>query len=192
MEWRANRLADAVAKRTAKLMAVPRTYTNTLGLAAEVLRTEAVALGAATYAANHCHRAVAGPSGVETQVIVRDAVTVPARPADAPKRPWRTREPPPLAVPRAVPLPPSPCDLGDVPLSRERAPTSAAAAARREGARVKAAFESLCLCNAVTARAAGARPSSNDPAARFDALRDRVRAREAAVAATSAVAPSGS
>ena len=33
---------------------------------------------------------------------------------------------------------------------------------------------------------------TTDPAARFDAIRDRVRAREAAVAATSAVAPSGS
>ena len=80
IDWRANRLADAIARRCAHLSAVPSPVAAMLRLAADVLRTEAGTLGAVTKAANRHRVPITTDGGHHTSVIRRDSVR-PVRPS---------------------------------------------------------------------------------------------------------------
>ena len=185
LEWRANRLADAVAKQTARHSAVPRTFIRALDVASRAVRIEAAALGAVTHAANHVATTTTTASGATVTRVRRDAVTIPATAPGAAVRPWRRRATPPPVQPRPLAMTAAGAGVAerDLDPSWARAPTSAAALARRENRRADAAFSSWCVSDILAERAASSSPAPGDSHARFAALRERIRAREAAVVA---------
>jgi hypothetical protein len=176
-EWRANRLADIVARRCALSIAVPRARVKQLQIAADSLRVEATVLGVVTKAANSHRESVCTCSGAMTTIVRRDSVKVDVRPADTPKRPWRTRVPAPPSEPRGVE------DRGTPAEVQPRAAASIrAAAATRKRKRELAATENYILRDLLASRNAGARTAASgavDGVTRFDALRRRVAARAA-------------
>ena len=99
-EWRANRLADAVAKAAAAAAAPATAVTTEVGQAMRLLMLEAAVVGATTHAANHHPVVRAMVDGTEGSTMKRDSVT-PKREAQRPYGPRRTR-------PGLVPLPPPP------------------------------------------------------------------------------------
>jgi hypothetical protein len=174
-EWRANRLADAIARSCARRSAVPRPVAARLQLAADVLRIEAGTLGAVTRAANRHRVDVVTDGGHHTTVTKRDSVR-PERPAYVAARPWRRR------VPRA-PREPAPLRLAVASVPPPAAPkhwahiaARAASCAHRRGQR---AADDYVLRQVVTERARNAKPQSVPAAVRFAALRERIAAREA-------------
>jgi hypothetical protein len=185
LEWRANRLADAIARTCALRLAVPRPVTARLRVAADVLRTEAGTLGVVTKAANRHKVAVITDGGHPATVVRRDSVR-PERPSYVAARPWRAR----------VPLPPR--ELASVRLRATSVPPAAvsrhcALVAARDASRTRRrehqAADSFVLRQIVSDRASHARPQSVPAAVRYAALRLRVVAREAAAADSSAGSP---
>ena len=181
-EWRANRLADIIARTCALRLVVPRPVAAKLRGAADVLRTEAGTLGIVTKAANRHKVTVFTGGGHPTNLIKRDSVR-PERPSHVAARPWRKRvplpprEPSPVRV-RVTPVPPAAAE-------RHFAQVAARAASctrRRE----QRATDSFLLRQVLCDRASQARPQSVPADQRFAALRLRVAAREAEAAASRA------
>ena len=85
IEWRANRLADAVAKAAADVSNAAREVVALLDAAAHAVRHEAAVLGATTYAANNHRETVTRDDGRVATVIRRDSAA-----AKAAARPWRS------------------------------------------------------------------------------------------------------
>ena len=76
VDWRANSLADALAKHAALQHRVPAKVTKTIDAAAETLEFYAARLGAVTSAANHYKVATVLPDGVMTYTTKRDSTAV--------------------------------------------------------------------------------------------------------------------
>ena len=112
-DWRANRLADAIAKRcAARFLVDPRLrkrgeqgVRGATEMRLGVIRTEAAVLGAVTFAANK-HKVTEVQDGGRVVVrTLRDADRHNQRPQDVAARPWRKRvaeEPAPPAEVRGV------------------------------------------------------------------------------------------
>jgi hypothetical protein len=181
-EWRANRLADVVARGCARRSAIPRPASARVQLAADVLRTEAAVLGVVTTAANTHRVQVVTHGGHVTTVTRRDSV-VPDRPAHVAARPWRKRiahappEPKPLRSRVAPPPPPA------QPKHFAQAAARATSAALRRETRAASDFVTRQV---VAERARSATPQAVPAADTFAALRMRIAAREAASAACAA------
>jgi hypothetical protein len=73
IDWRANRLVDALAKQAAAQRQAPQAITRLLASARLAVRSAASLLGAVTYAANNCKMEVVLPDGSCEQRICRDA-----------------------------------------------------------------------------------------------------------------------
>ena len=184
-EWRANRLADAIARTCALRLVVPRPVAAKLRGAADVLRTEAGTLGVVTKAANRHKVTVITDGGHPTTVIKRDSVR-PERPSHVAARPWRKRvpqpprEPPPVRV-RVTPVPPAAAERHFAQVAAR----GASCTRRRE----QRAADCFLLRQVICDRASQARPQSVPADQRFAALRLRVAAREAEAAACRASPP---
>ena len=187
VDWRANRLADAVAKAAARVNAAPGTVIDLIRDARSALAHAAAVLGAVTHAANHHPVSTTRPDGSVSTTLCRDA-HVHARPKPHP----RCR-----AVDRAseaadTALPPLAAEdvhgaslrlVGSTRQSRvmdaERVRLS-----RRRQAETQGKMRRSSLDEAVTTRIIaemGAKRKPSDPAetgARFSALRDRIRRKE--------------
>ena len=129
-EWRANRLADAVAKAAAAAAAPATAVTTEVGQAMRLLMLEAAVVGATTHAANHHPVVRAMVDGTEGSTMKRDSVT-PKREAQRPYGPRRTR-------PGLVPLPPPP-SARVAPPTVGKAKGGKRAIGSRSGARAEAA-----------------------------------------------------
>jgi hypothetical protein len=73
VDWRANRLVDALAKAYARDMAAPDSYYAVLASARAAVTHSAALLGLVTHAANHHREEVVRDDGSSAFVIVRDA-----------------------------------------------------------------------------------------------------------------------
>ena len=173
VDWRANRLADALAKAAAGNAPGCHAIDQLLRSADVLVRHEAAVLGASTALAN----------GFEVSAIATDGSC---------KRQWRRDStgkrrapaPPALAVvamvqePPAPPLPPQPPQRQRAPAQPRPARHAARAASARAAVRLRAAADEArtrAFCNASGELA---RPTSAPPAAaRLAALRDRIIAR---------------
>ena len=180
-DWRANRLADALAKAAIGDIAACRLGISQLAVAQELVRHEAAVLGAATYAANNHVVMVLGRDGQQHRKTLRDSTALRRPPRPTPHRPAT----------------PTPSAQGTVP-AVECAPTFAARAAasdtsrprlhvrRAADRRVASQLRSLEEDRRVRdllATGTARRPSSAPPAEqRMAALRARVAARAAAAA----------
>ena len=96
VDWRANRLADALAKRAAARFALPKDAQDLLASGASAVRYVAGILGRATWGANNCKVTKVDEHGNRSVVTVRDATPAPrvytTKAAAEPKVP----QPPPL------------------------------------------------------------------------------------------------
>ncbi|CAK0821986.1 unnamed protein product [Prorocentrum cordatum] len=181
VDWRANRLADAVAKAAAGCPPQRVAAQHLLLDAEKLVAHEAAVFGAVTYAANHHERVELGLDGRPRRVLERDAAAR-RRPKAADRASARAlRGPPaapaaaaaPVAAPPAAPLP---ARRGPIP--RARGGCRAHAAASRAASAARAAADAAATQAVCEARAAALRPSSAPPAAeRLAALKARVLAR---------------
>ena len=188
LDWRANRLADVVAKAAAGCPPECVAAQSLFNSAERLVAHEGAVLGAVTHAANHHVQLVCDRTGAQRRVTMRDAAA--ARPA---LRRVRARAASPPAPPPPRELAPRTAVVGAlapgvgladglVRTMGARCKARAAAARAATVARVAgaaAATRAICL-----ARGAAVRPSSAPPAAeRLDALRARVLARQGVAAA---------
>ena len=100
--WRANRLADAIARRIATRMLADPKAVRHLPTEMNTIMAEAAALGAVTYAANNHKVATVRADGAVGHELARDADACNVRPASVAARPWRKREPKPPPEPKVV------------------------------------------------------------------------------------------
>ena len=76
VEWRANRLVDALAKMAAKQRRLPTKLTQFVDTAAEAVEFYAARLGRVTFEANHFQRDVVLADGTTTHTTMRDSTAV--------------------------------------------------------------------------------------------------------------------
>ncbi len=186
VDWRANRLADALAKRATGASHLCRQAQKVIRQAELLVAHECALLGVVTHAANNHSRVVTDPDGTVRRLTVRDAAAL-RRPRPSPgPTPAATSAPPaPAPPPTQVAPPVAPSRLcgqeGDVvrqaqPTRHTERAVAARAASQTRAAAGEAATRALC-----EALASRLRPSSAPPAAeRAAALRARVIARQAA------------
>ncbi|CAK0813206.1 unnamed protein product [Prorocentrum cordatum] len=182
IDWRANRLADVLAKAAAGGPPPCGPASALFAIAERFVAHEAAVLGAVTYAANHHERILCGPGGALKRVMVRVSAAVRrprARPraAAAPAPPAALAQPPALVGHELAGL-----RAAHAPAARPRAALGARgkerAAAARAASAGRAAADAAATQAICAARAAALRPSSAPPAAeRLAALRARVLAR---------------
>ncbi|CAK0874085.1 unnamed protein product, partial [Prorocentrum cordatum] len=159
VDWRANRLADIIAKAAA---GCPQTCGPASGLfkvAEKLVAHEGAVLGAVTHAANNHVRELVGPGGALWRVTVRDAAAV-RRPRGLPRPPRRappTPQPPAEAPPPHAAPPPAAAAGRPRALGARRAAQATAARAVSAARAAAADAATLAICEA---RAAAARPSS--------------------------------
>ena len=200
-EWRANRLADAVARRTAQRAAVDCGIVATVGDASEALVREAAILAACTRAANHCVGRVTRTDGTVATVTRRDSgglvpppAVVAARRAKRRDKAARSAEPRTAA---ALAAPPSRAARPKRRYVRGSCPAQVVLAARvaargrkrahDAAARAARADDAFAL-ELVRNRVAYAVPSCADPASDDG---NRCRWRRAAAALAAALAADG-
>ena len=180
MEWRANRLADALAKHAAGHDRVRASIDRALATAEVLVWHEAAVLGAATYAANNHVVQLVGENGQVRHATVRDSKAV--------RRPRRAKPPAPPAAPH-VPHDMCACVSADE-VGRRRRKLGATftvhplAAGRARAARAFAARSAAQerACTEASVAAFVLRPRTGPTAAeRLEAVRLRVRERAASV-----------
>ena len=199
VDWRANRLADAVARSAATRGAPRQAVIRCVKDATDALRLEAAALGAVTRAANNHNVAVVTAAGTTVVTTRRDSVT----PHTALRRQKRLGGS--MATMRALsaPAPVRAIDLTppETRTRASRAPSTAAAmrvatGARRESQRKAqaraAAVDDYVIRRIVAEKAAVTMPSASTSAGdRFDALRRRIAAKELAASSAMPTCPNG-
>ena len=173
LDWRANRLADAIAKAAAGCDQVCVDAVRLLAKAEQLVAHECAVLGSVTFAANHNSSEVTGHDGIARTVIARDAAAL--------RRPRKLAKPAEAPALRQATLP--------VSADHARAATTFAVATRhpsvvaraasaRTASRARVAAEVAMARALCCSRMATARPSSAPPAAeRLAAVRQRVLAR---------------
>ena len=174
--WRANRLADALAKYAASRVRLPASVFKWIKDAEELHRHQAALLGWVTHAATHHEVHVTDAHGKTSSQVIRDSC------GQRPQRPrtWRRFSPQqamqqlaPTAASAASSIPPRPAPVGP----REKARRLNACHDQRQ--RVADAARTARHLEATELQ-----PSNGPSAAeRLEALRERVRARAAEDAA---------
>ena len=171
IDWRANRLVDALAKGAAFRGPAPAARVQVLGAAEKAVRHAAMLLGRMTHAANNVRTVSMGPDGKPIVHIRRDASQAEQRGGgrERPQSSQPATPPPPssTSVPSRECIGPSP-----IPPPLVRAGTGRCRGYSREGA---------ALARRVGEIGATLRPPEGQPTAqeRLQAVRDRVRARAA-------------
>ena len=176
LDWRANRLADALAKAAADGGGHAKAAQAAVGTAEALVRHEAAVLGAVTFAANHHWAEAVDGSGRYQARLLRDSTG-----AKRPRALAGARAEAAAVVPAGgggcstpqLGLPGPPSGLGPVPAPR-------GAAARRAASAMRAAAAADADRVLLQSRVAALRPASLPPArGRLEALRARVLARAA-------------
>ena len=167
LDWRANRLADALAKAAAGTRRRPQPQIEVLRSAEEAVRHAAALLGAVTHAANHCKVQATAPNGDIVVEERRDACAPPRRPM------WRDAPKP------ALPPPADPVEQLDLSTSSDESSPQPPAHGKRPGAQRKSAqLVRASAAARVEDIGRGLQPRSGPSAAeRMAALRRRVGAR---------------
>jgi hypothetical protein len=186
IDWRANQLADALAKKAAPNDETVQRISKLFSTACEAAQYELALLGIVTHASNNWKTAVTMADGTTKTIIKRDAVgpSYPKRRANvetAPKRAAGSLGASREAVPRIDTE--LPADDGS-PLSLRCRPAHVLARmqARQVAARKRAGAVAEATQAIVRSRAAEARPSSAPPAAqRLEELRLRIRLKAASM-----------
>ena len=172
VEWRANRLVDALAKMAAKQKRVPTRLTQLVEAAAEAVEFYAARLGRVTFEANHFRRDIVLPDGTTTHTTVRDSTAVRQPKAQGTGKNRRT------VATDVAPLPPA-IPIGiEVPISTSSAQVTRQKKRKRDDdeLRKELRFKQHQLENRRILR-----PSTLPPAQqRMAELRERVVARYAA------------
>ena len=171
VDWRANRLVDALAKRAAASRQAPMAIIRLLSSGRSAVRHAAALLGRVTHAANNCTLNYTLPDGTVVQRICRDA----QQPRFTRKRPRENSD----SVSSLPALPaPLPQATMDAPSCAQLTHRSRGVVAREEAASRKAEQE-WHVRRRVAEIAATCRPSSTRPSGeeRLEQLRRRVRAR---------------
>ena len=166
VEWRANRLADGLAKQAAATNQPLPAVLRLLVSAFAVVRHFAKLLGRVTHEANHFELVVHEEDGSSRTTTVRDSADKPkAQPKARPDKPAPLPPPPPAKQPRTV----APWE----PPTGTRSSRSTAAAAHHRRA---AEREEQQLQRRVAEVGAGLRAASSRTAGeRLEALKERVR-----------------
>ena len=173
VDWRANRLVDALAKRAAAQRQTPG-ITKILGSGRAAVRHAAALLGQVTHTANNCVMECVLPNGETERRVCRDA----QQPTFARKRerPSSTEAPPPPAQPA-----PRPDGQGRavVRTEVEMADWPGRGSAARERTILLHAEEEWHTRRRVVELASACKPAVDQPsgAERLEQLRKRVRAR---------------
>ena len=169
IDWRANQLADVLAKHGALSSLDRRRAATTIEVAGQALLHHAALLGQVTHLANNCPKAVVMDGGQTKQVFERDSTSAPKYKKTAARTNSRTPTPQPR---QASPAAPSPPDLRPVSASGLRA----AAARRRAKQR---ATDDKCIVDRLVTETAARSSRNAGPSAghRLEALRMRVRAK---------------
>jgi len=156
IDWRANRLVDALAKKAAAERQAPAAITRLLGSAKAAVRHAAALLGEVTHAANNHRTNVTGPDGSVHVKVVRDAMPKPAR-GDGATREQRRMPPPP--APAELPASCSMClpaSLGRGEGEHKRRPPCSWSTAAREVAKRRRAEDAAATLHRVDEIAAHA------------------------------------
>jgi hypothetical protein len=179
VDWRANRLVDALAKQAAMQRQAPFAVLRLLASARAAVRHAACLLGRVTHAANNCKLEVTLPDGSREHRTFRDAQQVTGQRKKA--RIPRVRQEPP--TPSAALLPMDCLDSQPCKRSATQATLQAshrAKVARTEKARSAAAAEAHVQRVLEETRSRLTVPAGRLPASvRLQGVLDRVRARTA-------------
>ena len=162
IDWRANRLVDALAKRAAAERYPPLAIERILGWAKQAVRHSARLLGRVTHAANHHEVAELGPDGELVKRFVTDAV-------DAPRQMRHKRlSPQPAAAPETSPAVPKAVQPWRPPIREavRRRPSRTLAARKADAANLQRRVQEIGEALAPAGRAA-----ASD---RMQALRERI------------------
>ena len=176
VDWRANRLADALAKLAATRWQAPAAALRLLDSAAALTRHAALSLGQVTFAANNHRTVVTDEFGLESVVISRDATPKPKAAAAATaamgaRRPVSVRSPAAAAQRLAVaPWTPPP------PRVRAERGSSAAYQHQRAAAAADAAATDRRVAELAAGLSGHDAPAADGPS-RLQMLQERVRAR---------------
>ena len=173
-DWRANRLADALAKEAAHQRAVPKSVISMLKDPEEAARYYMALLGAVTHAANNCKVQVE-VNGERTWVCKRDSLDRP-KAATAAQRRARTARP--CKPPDTAPIPELAASASTADAPTEHATASRRKAAKRKHAAKTAEEDKVATAYAVsqlTARLQSNAASVTSAAERMRALRERIR-----------------
>ena len=195
MDWRANRLVDALAKQAAAMRQAPPAVLRLLKSARAAVRHSAALLGEVTHAANNHKTTATGPDGTQFLKIIRDAQP---KESGLPRRAARPCSSPTESPVTVAPIRGSSSELSSL-ISEKRGmkrplPSSRAKAAR-EAAKRRRAEEDVATRRRIEEIAAAMRPRDPDgllrPTAedRFRGVLERVRARGARNAADSSIQP---
>jgi len=177
--WLGNRLVDALAKAAAARSRVPARTRDLVATAAKAYSFCASKAGVATYKSNNCAHTAAGDDGQLRQQRLRDAlppeaVRMGTAHGDASDHPAPDPQASPTATPAASTSPPPAAAAGH----RGHKAAAATAALKKKEAEREAAFTRTWL--AERAQAAPRQPAGPTASERLEALRLRVRARQAA------------
>ena len=177
IDWRANRLVDALAKRAAARRAASPACIALLDAAGQAARHAAMLLGRVTHASNHFVHVTTDPDGKRTVQVRRDASQT-GRHLGAGTR--ATSAPPAVQAISCTPAVPGGWSIAAVATMAPTAiPVPLSQAAKAAGAR--RSTERDFLARRVAAIGASLSAPSDQPTAaeRMQALRARVRARSA-------------
>ena len=166
VDWRANRLADGLAKKAAARFALPDDTAELVQSAEAAVLYAACILGRTTHGANNCRTVEVGADGSSKVTIRRDATQAPRTYRKRAACSDRPLADPPAKRPRPVApwVPPTPLSAARQDSKRRR---------ERSEERLNERVQEI----GATLQDAGGRPSA---ASRLAALRTRVSAREAA------------
>jgi hypothetical protein len=176
-DWRANRLADALAKEAANQLAIPKSTVNLVKDAEEAARYYMALIGTVTHAANNCRTQVM-VNGELTWVSKRDSLERPKAATAAQKR---ARTPKPRCRPETALTPEEVASSQPAAAPSVHCTASKQRAAKRKHATEAAETERAATARAVTQLAERLLPSTASPTSasdRLSALRSRIRERE--------------
>jgi hypothetical protein len=185
VDWRANQLADILAKAAAPEDVSRVQAKRFIETAQEALVHSAVRLGAVTYAANNFPEVVQVSGGTTSTIMRRDSTSLPQSTKGAyaerkRARSLKRKEPPPVCSPQWIST-----TAQAVICSRSRRQDKAAADRVQSAKRRKTADDALSAAVASTAERLTL-PASQLPAeTRMAALRERIRLRSTAAAGAS-------
>jgi len=165
VDWRANRLADGLAKQAAAIAQPPPVVLRLLASAFAAVRHAAKSLARVTHAANNHTITVTAEDGTVTSKVVRDSVDKP-----------RAKKEPPVAGTISLPSQPPPKPERQVAAWVPTRPTAKRSASSASAHRQRAAaFEEEHLQERVQELGTRLRPASSRPASeRLSELRARV------------------
>lgn len=171
-EWRANQLADALAKKGASSSALRAAADKLIKAAGNTLLQSAARLGVVTLAANNNVTETINEHGVKIRIVKRDSSAVPAETALAQTHRKETKAAALESKQAKAPAPPA----AAAPLVPPTLPQAQARKRKQDEARrrsTEATHLSAALATAVASASTSCKPQTITAAERLEALRRR-------------------